>query len=113
MTTSLEGLLGSADVDVARTLEKPLQGRDLSEEEIVQLFSANGPNLLALLTAADRLRQEIVGDLVTYVINRNINFTNVCVKRCSFCAFSRTYRSDEGYYLAIDEIVRRDRKSVV
>jgi FO synthase subunit 2 len=68
--------------------------------------------LLALLTTAGRLRQETVGDGVTYVVNRNINFTNVCVKRCSFCAFSRTYRSDEGYYLAIDEIVRRAHEAV-
>ena len=109
--TTLEGLLGSADVEVARILEKPLQGQDLNEEDIVQLFSANGTSLLALLTTADRLRQQTIGDVVTYVVNRNINFTNVCVKRCRFCAFSRTYRNDEGYYLAIDEIVRRAREA--
>jgi FO synthase subunit 2 len=54
----------------------------------------------------------LVGDVVTYVVNRNINFTNVCVKRCSFCAFSRTYRSEEGYHLPIEEIVRRAREAV-
>src|SRR5260370_37045706 len=56
---------------------------------------------------ADRLRQEQAGDIVSYVVNRNINFTNVCVKACRFCAFSRTQRSDEGYFLDIEEIVRR------
>jgi FO synthase subunit 2 len=109
--TTLEGMLGSADVEVSRILEKALQGHDLDEEDIVSLFCVNGASLLALLTTADRLREETVGDAVTYVVNRNINFTNVCVKRCSFCAFSRTYRSEEGYYLAIDEIVRRAREA--
>jgi 7,8-didemethyl-8-hydroxy-5-deazariboflavin synthase CofH subunit len=110
--TTLEGLLGSAHVEVSRILEKSLQGQDLDEEEIVSLFSVNGTGLLALLTTADRLREETVGDAVTYVVNRNINFTNVCVKRCSFCAFSRTYRSEEGYYLAVDEVVRRASEAV-
>ena len=57
--------------------------------------------------AADELRRRQVGDIVTYVINRNVNFTNVCVKHCGFCAFSRTYRSEQGYFLPTDEILRR------
>jgi len=61
--------------------------------------------------AADYLRRESVGEVVTYVVNRNINFTNVCIKRCGFCAFSRTYRSSEGYYLDDEEIVRRAREA--
>jgi FO synthase subunit 2 len=48
-----------------------------------------------------------VGDVVTYVVNRNINFTNVCIKRCGFCAFSRDFREEEGYYLPTEEIIRR------
>ena len=56
---------------------------------------------------ADMLRRTKVGDKVTYVINRNINFTNVCIKRCGFCAYSRDFRNDEGYFLPISEVVRR------
>ena len=52
-----------------------------------------------------------MGEEVSYVVNRNINFTNVCVKRCSFCAFSRTYRNNEGYYLPQEEILRRAREA--
>lgn len=100
-------LLSLSESRVAHTLDRSLCGSDLSEEDIVQLFSTAGPEFHALLATADELRRQSVGDVVTYVVNRNINFTNVCVKRCSFCAFSRTYRSDQGYYLPTEEIVRR------
>ena len=56
---------------------------------------------------ADELRRRTVGDVVTYVVNRNINFTNVCIKRCGFCAFSRDHREEEGYFIPVGEIVRR------
>ena len=56
---------------------------------------------------ADELRRRTVGDIATYVVNRNVNFTNVCIKRCGFCAFSRDFREEEGYFLPIEEIVRR------
>mmetsp|Transcript_38163 Transcript_38163/g.61787 ORF Transcript_38163/g.61787 Transcript_38163/m.61787 type:complete len:384 (-) Transcript_38163:406-1557(-) len=60
---------------------------------------------------ADELRRRKVGDVVTYVVNRNINFTNVCVKRCGFCAFSRGQREEEGYWLPLDEVVRRAKEA--
>jgi FO synthase subunit 2 len=63
--------------------------------------------LHAVVVAADELRRRQVGDIVTYVVNRNVNFTNVCVKHCGFCAFSRTYRSEQGYFLPREEILRR------
>lgn len=103
----IDKLLYQAENQVAIALDRTLHGSDLSEEDIVRLFSATGPEFHALLATADELRRQTVGDVVTYVVNRNINFTNVCVKRCSFCAFSRTYRSDQGYYLPTEEIVRR------
>ena len=53
--------------------------------------------------AADELRRRSVGDLVTYVVNRNINFTNVCIKRCGFCALSRDHRPEAGYFLPMPE----------
>ena len=111
MKETIEEVLKTATVETARILGRSFEGRDLSEKEVVTLFSARGSDLWALLATADHLRQETVGDGVTYVVNRNINFTNVCVKRCSFCAFSRTYRSDEGYYLPQEEIIRRAREA--
>jgi 7,8-didemethyl-8-hydroxy-5-deazariboflavin synthase CofH subunit len=111
MKTAIEGLLQLANPPIADALETSLEGHDLVEEQIVNLFSATGSDFHALLMAADFLRSETVGERVTYVVNRNINFTNVCVKRCSFCAFSRTYHSHEGYYLPVDEIVRRAREA--
>ncbi len=71
------------------------------------LLGARGGLLEDLVEAADQLRREQVGDDVTYVVNRNINFTNVCVMACRFCAFSRDLRSEAGYLLPTDEIVRR------
>jgi FO synthase subunit 2 len=92
---------------IARILERVLGGADLSLDDALLLAEATGPALVDLVAAADELRRRQVGDAVTYVVNRNINFTNVCVKACRFCAFSRTQRSTEGYFLDLDEIVRR------
>jgi 7,8-didemethyl-8-hydroxy-5-deazariboflavin synthase CofH subunit len=93
--------------DVRRILERSLAGGELAVDDAVRLCTVNGPALHALALVADRLRAEQAGDAVGYVVNRNVNFTNVCVKACRFCAFSRTQRSDEGYFLDTDEIVRR------
>jgi FO synthase subunit 2 len=60
---------------------------------------------------ADEIRKRRVGDTVTYVVNRNINFTNVCIKQCGFCAFSRDFREEEGYFLPTEEIVRRAKEA--
>jgi FO synthase subunit 2 len=80
-------------------------------EEGALLFDASGNDLLIMTAAADYLRQKTVGDVVTYVVNRNINFTNVCVKRCGFCAFSRGHLREEGYYLPLEEIIRRAKEA--
>lgn len=104
---SLEQLLSSINSNVGRVLYDALEGRDVSVEGALVLFDASGPELVAIQTTADELRRRSVGDLVTYVVNRNINFTNVCIKSCGFCAFSRDYREEEGYFLPTSEIVRR------
>ncbi len=97
--------------EVRRCLDHVADGRALSADEIVTLFGARGGDYQAVVTAADRLRREVVGDTVSYVVNRNINYTNVCQYRCAFCAFSkgRTAASLRGpaYDLADDEIARR------
>ena len=82
-------------------------GGDLDAGAIGALLAARGGLLEDLAQAADDLRREQVGDDVTYVVNRNINFTNVCVMACRFCAFSRDLKNDAGYLLPTDEIVRR------
>jgi FO synthase subunit 2 len=104
---SLDSVFDPVPSDVRRVLDRALDGRDVTIDDAVILCAARGPSLHALVAVADHLRRAQVGDHVGYVINRNVNFTNVCVKACRFCAFSRTRRSEEGYFLPIDEIVRR------
>jgi FO synthase subunit 2 len=104
---SLERILADVAADVRSVLERALEGRDVAVEDALVLCNARGTSLHALAATADVLRHEQVGDTVGYVVNRNVNFTNVCVKACRFCAFSRTRRSEEGYFLPIDEMVRR------
>ena len=104
---SLEQLLSAVTPAVGGILDLALSGADISIEEGEKLFDAAGADLLALLAAADQLRARTVGDAVSYVVNRNINFTNVCVKACGFCAFSRGHLAEEGYFLPVEEVVRR------
>ena len=99
------------DIEVARILDRALAGDDITVDDAVTLFGASGPSLTAIITTADALRRRTVGDVVTYVINRNINFTNVCIKHCGFCAFSRDHREEEGYFLPMAEVVRRTREA--
>ena len=95
------------DAAIAGILDRALEGEEIGVDEAVTLFDAKGPSLTAVMMAADELRRRTVGDVVTYVINRNINFTNVCIKHCGFCAFSRDHREEEGYFLPMEEVVRR------
>jgi 7,8-didemethyl-8-hydroxy-5-deazariboflavin synthase CofH subunit len=99
--------LSGCHPQIARILEKPFEGREVSVDEGEMLFAVTGVDLDCTIKAADELRRQIAPDRVTYVVNRNINFTNVCVKRCGFCAFSRGHRAEEGYYLPVEEVVRR------
>ncbi len=105
--SALESTLAGVEPAARKILEGVLGGGELSVEDAIALARVTGPALHALVAVADRLRAEQVGDVVTYVVNRNINFTNVCVKSCGFCAFSRSHRDQEGYFLDADEVVRR------
>src|SRR5919202_2120729 len=111
MQLNLDYLLKKVDPIVADTLDRALDGKDISTEHAVELLDSNGIETNLLVLVADELRRQAVGNTVTYVINRNINFSNVCIKRCGFCAFSRDYRTDEGYFLPIEEIVRRAKEA--
>jgi len=87
------------------------EGHALIEADIVRLFGAEGRDLDAVIAAADQLRHESVGDTVTYVVNRNINYTNICLYHCGFCAFSKGQGSKDlrgpAYNLELDEVARR------
>ena len=96
-------------------LERALGGAELGEGEIVRLFQARGAAFAAVTEAADGLRAQVNGDTVTYVVNRNVNYTNVCYFRCQFCAFSKGRPGENlrgrPYDLGIDEIERRGREA--
>ncbi len=107
----LESLLKNADPVISSTLDRALSGKDVSADEAVELFECNGLEMNLVVLVADELRRKTVGDNVTYVVNRNINFTNVCIKQCGFCAFSRDFREEEGYFLPPEEIMRRAKEA--
>src|SRR6266550_2881000 len=96
-----------ASADVRRVLSRALDSEDVSVADAMLLAEANGRDVHALTLVADELRRRQAGDVVTFVVNRNVNFTNVCIKHCTFCAFSRDHREEEGYFLPMDEVVRR------
>ena len=98
---------------ITAILAKALAGRTLAEAEIVRLFRARGHEFAAVCTAADELRQAVNGNAVSYVVTRNINYTNICYFKCQFCAFSKGKMSENlrgrPYDLALEEIAERMR----
>src|ERR671924_578318 len=103
--------LDGIDADVQTILTHALDGHKISWQEALRLCETSGADFHATVFTADELRRRQVGDVVTYVLNRNINFTNVCIKHCGFCAFSRDHREEEGYLLPVEEVVRRAREA--
>ena len=104
---SLAPVLDRVSRDVRRALAAALDGREVSVDDGLVLARAAGRDLQAVTLVADELRRRQVGDVVTFVVNRNVNFTNVCIKHCTFCAFSRDHREEDGYFLPVAEVVRR------
>ena len=104
---------GAALPLVVRRDAPPLElvGEELGEDELTRLLSARGDEAQRVLAAADRLRREVCGDEVTYVVTRNVQYTNVCYFRCGFCAFSKGKLAEDlrgaPYLVPLDEIVRR------
>jgi 7,8-didemethyl-8-hydroxy-5-deazariboflavin synthase CofH subunit len=99
---------------VRASLEKILEtqnGADLSLEDSYALADSDGDDLLGLLAAANLLRADLVGNLVTYVVNRNINFTNICFVGCKFCAFSRGPRESDTYFLTMEQMAQKAREA--
>jgi FO synthase len=100
----------AASADLEEIIAAASAGERLDEARIIKLFRADGPDVSLITRAADRLRRDVAGDDVTYVVNRNINYTNICLYKCGFCAFSKgSTKAMRGpaYRLDLDEIGRR------
>jgi FO synthase len=95
------------DREIGEALARAASHRPLDDADALALFRAEGPALEALCRVADDLRREAVGDDVTYVVNRNINFTNVCYVGCRFCAFAQREVDRESYTLTLEEVADR------
>ncbi|ETX05309.1 MAG: hypothetical protein ETSY2_23690 [Candidatus Entotheonella gemina] len=106
-SANIDQLMRGVSVPVGHILDKALSDREISPEEAITLFDTQGLDLMALMATADALRQRQVGDRVTYVKVRNINFTNVCYTACKFCEFGRQERDSEAYTFNMDDIVEQ------
>ncbi len=104
--------LRTATPTVATVLEKALAGDDLGFEEGLALATVEGQDLVALVRVADELRRREVGDRITYVVNRNLNFTNVCIVGCAFCGFSRNADAPDAYFHSIETLVAKSVEAV-
>jgi len=109
---SWESALTAASPNVASALEKALGGKDLPLEEGLTLATVEGNDLVALVRVADELRRRVVGDRITYVVNRNLNFTNICIVGCAFCGFSRGADSPEAYFHSTDTLLAKSIEAV-
>lgn len=89
------------------SLESALDGRELDRDQALALTGLSARQVGILALVADQLREDQCGAEVSYVVNRNVNFTNVCIKSCRFCAFSRDHRDQQGYYLDTDQVLQR------
>jgi FO synthase len=111
MNEVVSAALEACPAEVRERLQAAMGGAELTFEQGLQLATAEGAALEALLAVADQLRRETVGDAITYVVNRNINFTNVCFVGCSFCGFGRGPGAADAYSLSFEEVVRRAREA--
>ncbi len=103
------------DPRIAAIVDRAMAGALLDEEEIATLFSARETDLEHICDSADALREQVMGDAITYVVNRNINYTNICLYKCSFCAFSKGDKAEQlrgkPYDLDLEEVLRRTREA--
>jgi FO synthase len=112
--TTWDAVSRRVSTPVRKAIEKvlgSLAGDVLSREECLALANSDGDDLFGLVVAANELRQQLVGDVVSYVVTRNINFTNICFVGCKFCAFSVGPRDETAYFLSLEEIGRKCREA--
>src|SRR5580693_8770718 len=107
-----ESALTAASPKVANALEKALAGNDLGLEEGQTLATVEGNDLVALVKVADELRRRVVGERITYVVNRNLNFTNVCIVGCAFCGFGRNADAPDAYFHSTQNLVAKSVEAV-
>ncbi|MEX0873798.1 MAG: bifunctional FO biosynthesis protein CofGH [Actinomycetota bacterium] len=105
------GLSNRPSAEVLDLLDRAHQDDRLDTKEVMRLFRAEGADLEAVFTKANDIRREVVGDVVSYVVNRNITYTNFCHTGCSFCGFARPLGNEDGYYFAPDEVGRKAREA--
>src|SRR5258708_15972284 len=105
--TPVEALLGKASPAIRTTLERSLLKRELTPEEGLLLYTSEGDDLRATVKCADLARAEDIGNEVTYVVNRNINFTNICFVGCQFCGFKRQRWEADAYDHSDEAIVAK------
>jgi 7,8-didemethyl-8-hydroxy-5-deazariboflavin synthase CofH subunit len=109
--TKLQASPSSCSSEVLECLEASRAGHELTFEQGLLLANTEASDLQALISFADTLRRETVGDAITYVVNRNINFTNVCFVGCSFCGFGKGPGAADAYSLSADDVVRKAREA--
>ena len=101
---SYEDLESGLPAPLRTALDAALAGEDLDLEQAVAVAEARGADLAAVAAVADRLRRQSVGDDVTYVVNRNINFTNICIIGCTFCCFGKSVHSPDAYWHSLEAV---------
>jgi 7,8-didemethyl-8-hydroxy-5-deazariboflavin synthase CofH subunit len=109
-TLEWPAIAANTSSELGNALDQVMASQDgsvLTREQCLLLANAQGDDLLALLVAADMLRRDLVGNLVTYVVNRNMNFTNVCFVGCKFCAFSRGPREADSYFHSLETMAQK------
>src|SRR3979409_1135040 len=97
---------------IARLLEKSLEGYELNFGDGIALATVKGSDLLALVKVADETRRRKVGDRITYVVNRNLNFTNICIVGCAFCGFSRGPNAKAADFHSTETLLDTTRQAV-
>ncbi len=116
MKKSFSEIIGKKNInnlsaDFIKILEKVIQGEEITKTDSIKLFEAEGNSFHALLNVSNFLRDLAVGNNVTFVINRNINFTNVCYMGCKFCNFAKKMEDKDSEWLSIEEIIRRAKEA--
>ncbi len=110
--TPWQQALSQSSPAIARLLERTLEGAELGFDEGLALANVESTDLLALVKVADELRRRTVGDCLTYVVNRNLNFTNVCFVGCGFCGFSRGPKAKDAYFHSTETLLGKARDAV-
>ena len=108
---TLANALARATAPIRAILESALADEELEFKEGIALAAVDQADLLALVKTADELRRRTTGDTITYVVNRNLNFTNVCIIGCAFCGFSRKPGDDDAYFHSHESLIARAREA--